>query len=463
MVGKGSCDSQMRYLQLAVLTGVTVALLVPIYLFNRYEVKQLTKYNELSLNKESISSNSATTYEHLVPMILALQYWEQFSNGLKNLFDLQCWAKSVDIAHVVEPSVHQNPSSGVFGFSTSPVTVLGDLLDLDHWNSIAVHQNYSLLVTMQYFLRYAVKDIVLVQLSNLKQPSKHCKPLVASFQNSEWYSFLKRNGFSIIKTVCIDFKELPGHSITHREFYQRIVSDLKVINVTIIFDFWSGIRNDSGVRVALTDSKCSAVLRPFMRDEFVLEKPSEINYFPGSIPVIKPSKKMLSYADKFLSAYLDGESYIAVMVRTEKLDASLLNPHDECVEQIISDWTGLTKDNNISRTFLFSDVGKHGSYNWKTNPRANNFISYLSKKLLVSNEVNSLLDDIIEKSEHVKVAFLQSILVTRASCVIMLGGGLFQRQTLNRFAYYHSGHECYTYRDSACIQNYIEHFRGINI
>lgn len=52
------------------------------------------------------------------PMALSLNYWEQTANGLRNIFDLQCWAESVNIHKVVEPSIKAAGSS-VFHFVTT--------------------------------------------------------------------------------------------------------------------------------------------------------------------------------------------------------------------------------------------------------------------------------------------------------------------------------------------------------
>ena len=51
------------------------------------------------------------------PMVLSVEYGEQSANGLKNLLDLQCWASSVGIHAVVEPSVLAG-SKHVFRFNS---------------------------------------------------------------------------------------------------------------------------------------------------------------------------------------------------------------------------------------------------------------------------------------------------------------------------------------------------------
>ena len=53
------------------------------------------------------------------------------------------------------------------------------------------------------------------------------------------------------------------------------------------------------------------------------------------------------------------------------------------------------------------------------------------------------------------IALLQSFVVARASCVVMVGGGTFQKLTLCMYAHSHKGHECYFFRKFECISVYL--------
>lgn len=61
------------------------------------------------------------TVHKVEPMVLSLNYWEQSANALKNLIDLQCWAKTVNISKVVEPKVSlesYDKKTSIFHFYT---------------------------------------------------------------------------------------------------------------------------------------------------------------------------------------------------------------------------------------------------------------------------------------------------------------------------------------------------------
>lgn len=142
------------------------------------------------------------------PMVLSLSYWEQTANALKNLFDLQCWASTMNITKVVMPTIEAYDKS-VFHFSHNGSSLkFEDLFDLNYWNGMSLKLGYSVLISQQYFLQHASRDIVYVQLLNLGNNYK-CLPL-GSLTSQKWYKFLLNQRFNVQKTVCIDFKQAPS-------------------------------------------------------------------------------------------------------------------------------------------------------------------------------------------------------------------------------------------------------------
>ena len=104
-------------------------------------------HTELSTNKES--------------MVMGLDYWEQIGNAVKNLFDLQCWASSVGIRSVVEPSVNATLGKTVLKFlKDEKYLKFRDLFDITHWNLMSSNSNFSRLVSLEYFLKHGSKDVV---------------------------------------------------------------------------------------------------------------------------------------------------------------------------------------------------------------------------------------------------------------------------------------------------------------
>ena len=158
---------------------------------------------------------SSKVYSTTEPMALSLTYWEQTANALKNLMDLQCWAKSVNISKVLEPSIREL-SQCVFRFRTDYEKRLkfGDMFNKDSWNDLCQEKGYAQLVSQEYFLKCATREVVVVQFY-------HCVPL-ESLAKQPWYKYLAENGFFINRTVCINFH---GKFMKEEVFRGKIFED----------------------------------------------------------------------------------------------------------------------------------------------------------------------------------------------------------------------------------------------
>ena len=171
-------------------------------------------------------------------MALSLDYWEQTANALKNLFDLQCWAKSVGIDEVLQPSIWPHRSS-VFSFnviSRSPLT-FQDLFDIGSWNQMSLEHNFSTLVTKQYFLEHATREVVYVQFHT-------CLPL-ASVATRPWYKYLYSTGFHVSRTM----HRLWRKPMSERTFREKIFGHGRC-NITVVFHVFKGVRGFKPRRLA---------------------------------------------------------------------------------------------------------------------------------------------------------------------------------------------------------------------
>ena len=408
------------------------------------------------------------TLQSNTPMALSLGYWEQLGNGLKSLYDLQCWASTVGISSVVEPSV--KPRSDTLAFMAerkcNKSVTLGDLFDLEHWNQMSRGHGFSPLVTQEAFLKHAARDVVYVQLRYAH--NMRCRNFTA-IRNTSWYVFLEREGFHMQRTVCVNFskeKKLnPGKLMSEESFWEKIKAAGPTM--TVLFDSWRGIRQRGDrARVLLEGPKTQACLKKSKNLVMSDTLPDRISYVGGSSPLIFPSQPVADWVETFVRERLPKDGYVAIMLRTEKLSGSILNGLPEasqCSDNILSDWRNVTRRMNLSGTLFFSDAGSHGSSTWSS-PHARRFSQYIQKVLQVSptlSEVNSILEDMTGSRNSVLIAFLQQQLVVRATCVVVVGGGTFQAQALNMYAHKHRGRECYVSRNADCTPQYIQVVYGV--
>ena len=393
-------------------------------------------------------------------MILSMSYWEQTSNAMRNLFDLQCWASTVNITKVVEPAVFSLPGKTLH-FSSQPNATFRDYFDFSFWNSMASQLNQSILVSLETFLKYSYKDIIYVQLQFKKRDV--CKS-VEELAEAEWFRFLVSKNFHI-KTTCIYVKfPIPDDVLQVAIFSSFNYSSL----VSIFFEEWRGIGTKT-FRLRLKNSRCQAGFSKLVNPHFKSTEHKKITYpsFPKT-PVVY-SKKILKYRDNFVSRYLQGTKYVAIMVRAEKLDYSVISSElneNSCIKEVLADKKNALSLAKARRTLFFTDVGVHGSSAWsyliKKRSAASDFSRYLENSLdpfYSSEELNIQLERITKSNDSILIALLQSAVAASADAIVLVGGASFQIQTLNIYAHNHRGHEKYFLRDSQCVRKYISGFK----
>ena len=417
------------------------------------------KVTERHLGKEKLTAAGGSDW--FEPMIIGLDYREQIANALASLFDLQCWARTVNISKVVEPHVKAIRRSGgsVFHYLpnlSSNVLKFKDLLNVTHWNEMSAQHNFATLVPAEHFLKHATREIVFVQIVYRFHPL-YCLQDLAIMRN-DWYKVLTAEGFHIVKKVCIDFRKVQGHVVTEEDFLELIFKDVNR-NVSVLFNVWEGIRANNAFRVALKGSRCSDLLFQMANVKLDSLEPSEqVHVHRKSSAPVLPSQHISKLVEQFLTEFLSKERFMAIMVRTEKMNFKMFRniSHNACITNILSDWKGMKNASNITKTLLFSDTDKHGSITLYSS-QAKTFTSYIMNSIGAEQNVNMYLERMAASNDSVLLAVLTREIVARATCMVSVGGGLFQRQTLNMFAHNHKEEElCYSVRDGFCRSQFIQ-------
>ena len=402
------------------------------------------------------SSNSMTV--NTEPMVLTLHYWEQIGNALKNLIDVQCWAKSVNISKVVEPSVIPI-SQCVFHFSANHKDHLKfrDLYDFDSWNSLCADNGYAQLASQEHFMEHATREIIYVWFG-------HCTSIEELTKKSSWYKFLTKSGFRVVKIACIYFHY---QFMSEEKFLEQVFGDYMGQNVSVVFEWWRGIRGfNKPDRVSIENSTCSNCLEHLAHSDLITSPPPSITYVPDkSENALVPSQRVTQHVKEFIRNYLADQKYIAIMLRTEKLKKSILSEsygENKCLHDFLSDWNSTREKHRINQTLFFSDVGNKGSMKWN-NQAAYNFSRYVQDTLrpkLTTDKINTILENSTGSGDRVHIAVVSREIVARATCVIMVGGGSFQLQTASVYALYHRGEECYSFRGKTCGNHYLSTVYG---
>ena len=398
------------------------------------------------------------------PMALSVSYWEQTANALSNLMGLQCWAKTVNISKVLQPSIDlYNKSAFRFSAWDSGHGKLEfeDLFDIQHWNNMSLRYDFAQLVSLDYFLKHAVRDIVVV---NIKcNHENFACPKLSHIKSHKPYKFLTSEGFKFHESVCVNFKTGP-HVITPKAFREQIFRSTGS-NVSVMFSTWTGIRKD--YRVALNGT-CASSFGKLIGVGFGKNPITTLKYKENSAAAVSASGRVSSIIDKFISQYMPGEKYIAIMIRTEKLHRSnktlFTVPPDKnfCAQAIVSDWRKMAEEKGIKKTLVLSDIGEHGSARWHS-PLALSFSEYTQSTVKTEHridEINRAFEELTGSQDSVQIAILHQQLVARATGAILVGGGTFHMMTLNMHLHHHRGEECVALRTETCDKRYVGEVSG---
>lgn len=380
--------------------------------------------------------------------VLAVNYYEQQTMGLRNMIQLQCWAQSLKL-QVVQPVMHDSFLRTPLDNSRQAQFLhFEDSFDVMEWNHQAERLGYAPLVHWNDFLAHAPRDVVLVlfehpSVSMLKSRQKSGQGLLRSPDSlqyttgcsSKWpttseLNFLKSNGFHIIHKACFNF--FYGDQLSLDTFNQHILAGRNPASVTVIMETWRGI--SSAQRVLLKDICQNTAL--------VQEH-------------ISLSPRLIQQADQYIHKYLAGRPYLAVMGR---LEITQLTVHKKepvvpfCLEETLLQWRDFRKETHLDNTFLSIDIGHYGSkkYRSKLDPGLatafHKFFQTLFGTSVTVKEWEKRFELVAGNKDAGYIGLLQKVLVTRARCILFIGGGAFQRHALYLYKQLHPDPKDQCYR-----------------
>ena len=364
--------------------------------------------------------------------VLAEDFWEQLSSASRNMQNLQCWAKKIGLK-VVEPFA----TNSVLRTPLAPPKFnlrFSDLIDLESWNRESRKNGNEEIVRWETFLREAPKDVIAVEFNYLssgdfvavqkevkknptKYPPREVRYKQCPSEINEWpkQQLLEKMGFRIVRTACLNFAY--ADQLTLEEFNTGIYDTLDPSTTTVYFKKWKGL--SSFGRIPVKESGC---------------------YNTGIQENMPASPKLVRDARIYISKYLTGRSYIAIIARLEKSKIASRNTPgivEYCMNQTLEQWNNLTSKSGLTTTFLSIDMGKYGSNSFRYDNGVQKdferfFRSVYDGGWSISDWERSF-EDVGGTTDAGYIALLQKIIVTQARCVLFVGGGSFQRHALSLY------------------------------
>ena len=408
---------------------------------------------QLMANSEKQQSESPATHVAAATKpgyVVALFIYEQQTMASGNLIQLQCWAKFLNLL-VVKPFMYDSRFRLPLDEHKMALMVKpDDIFNMTDWNNHVTQQDYAPFVEWHQFLREAPRNVIYVQfkyplLSAVKakrlqgflfpHPAEgnYYKTGCAFKQIDRASTFLTAKGFKTVRKVCVNFNN--GDEPTLEEFRHHVLGDYAPGEVSIIMNEWRGLGENQ---------------RVLIRDRICIEE----NPFREQV---KPSLQVISDAEQYRQRYLGGKDYLAVITRFE-MSAITHRVHDRrgddphyiipyCINLTEQAWKLLKRQKNLDKTFLAIDIGKYGSSSFERHSYYGhlkdmaNFVSTIYDGKMNVQEWEKTFDDVAQITDPSYIAMLQKVIVTRAKCIIFVGGGSFQRHALHLYQQLHPNPE----------------------
>jgi hypothetical protein len=363
---------------------------------------------------------------------LSLSFHDQQTWACGNLFSLQHWAGTVNMT-VLEPFlVHTKlrfPKE--IGPSDLP---LSKLYNMEHWNEYGRKSGNAPTVPLECFLRHAPKKLILVYTNGFvgrcsqEEMRRESQLLTGSF------------GFKVVRDVCLGAK--MGHRLSISEFSRRILGNFSSREVTVVFREWS-----QGTVGDILDMDSAHVPMALASE----------------LPLL-PSESIMKDATEYISRYLKSK-FVAILLRVEWLamyssmstyNVTLLN----CLQNTL-EYVKIAKNKtNTHSVFLGLDIGRYGSVTIEPGKyemarkvvEKNFFHSVFSDHDTTILEWEHTFEEVSQSTVPGYVALLQKSIAVQASCLLLIGSGSFQKQTLHRYMSLHSqrSRQCYLATESRC-------------
>ena len=388
--------------------------------------------------------------------VLSLRYSGQQGSGIGALLSQLCWIESFDLPmKVVEPYVRSSSLVGLPALNSSQDLKISDYFDFDHLVHSALDRGYGLLATVEEFERVAPRDLILVLMVGGKIADyavnvvweSNPESTVCMTNISHKMDHFERNGFCVVKVIKIIFGFGTTFVFTAEDMY-KIFGRWKPEDITLVFSLWRApwfVQNVELVNPAMCDKSASRGLQSILR----------------------PSKRLLEDSRKYEELFLQVENRLSVMMRVEhsvwqlgraearatrRNKTSTINI-SQCFHKLQNITHTLQKKLGYNGIFLTADVGKYASSTWNQTLKHFHYTksdvsmlftlveSYIG--LLLSNKVTfqqwqeSFSKVLMGGGDAGYIAALQRTIASRSDCLVLLGGGLFQRLALHEYVRNH--------------------------
>lgn len=430
--------------------GIVVTLCftaVLLFAFRSLAVNERPSHFERNTSTQSPSvnilyknSNSAHVQGNSHGYLLTLRIMEQQTTGAKNVLQLGCLAMSMGL-RAVEPFAKES----FFFYPLSNEKMNLQQSFSDYYSSVSVKANYrhATFDKWDIFLSKAPKKVIFVHLFYKEVPYNSQAtevPVHSCHISNAFKHFIAKNGFTLVRCIDYVFTDETGPTVKLTdpvEFSGMIFGHYHPSEVNVVFGKWKGL--GTRTRVPLKTDCRNIYSRHLM-----------------------PSQSLMVASDKYIHTYLQGNKYISIMLRTEKviLHSDGRNENDFSKElracyQKVQNIVKEVGDTTNKRLGMFMTVdlglfGTKGDAEYKTgkhmpidSPVYLTTIKFMKEmygdpQWSLAQYEQTFLNTMGSKNDSGYIAGLQRTIATKSSCLIVLGGGSFQQLSIDLFENFNS-------------------------
>lgn len=368
--------------------------------------------------------------------ILVASFHEQQTKASDNLFGLQCWAKTLFVS-IVEPFIENSHFVVPLSSDNPDLLRYSDIFNVGVRYMLTAQHMFAPLASWNDFLANAPHRLVVVrfkyltqQLSNQRRENNESTLHLAV--NSEYKEgcdidtglsakveyLTSVHNFTVIREVCFNFA--AGYELTLFQFNRHLYGGLRPKTVSVLMEEWRGLSTlENNKRATLLDACLPS------------------NYLQ-SVTYSWPSEQLICDAKKYRQQYIQTDSYITLMVRTEKILS--INTSREflvgCLNHTLKVWRALKRSTGIKTTFLSMDIGKYGSDSLversknRYYPFLDLYREFLHKIFGPDATIEKWelgFESVSSKQDMGYIGSLQKTIAAQSRCIVFTGGGTFQR------------------------------------
>ena len=463
-------------------------LLLTVYLFysNALNVKSETVPSS-NVNRELLYSRhleQEIKQDHNPRYVIGLNYWEQMSMAIGNMFALSSMSDSLH-AKLVEPFTCNSRLYGLPHFLSDhkwreieeESLSLSTIFNINHINTLSESYGLSQLIDFNTFINVASRSVVLIHFihkrESREQPIKGLAGGVELIRNLGNSYVLECNGykavqslvqtilsslnketrgmnqFSLIKHCCIN----GSHETTPLELAERCGFDPQNGALTLLVLNWRGVTGGPNVHRSAKGLHKSQRL--------ILKNSTSLRHPKGITDPFIHSDKILQLSRDFMKQLqlLSGE-YISVHVRSEKLgqrDRRVGGFLDNCLNKA---WSLATNISRGQRLIVFSDFGPQGSDSCYSCKGGKKVKSFFEMNNITRSSFNP--DLYSTRSDTGIIAAVEMETIVSSKTAVLVGGGMYERQiVLLRQMNKNNKVIKICWDDSGIIENYDPNIRRI--